>query len=517
MRLGQVRKKPGNAARLLSLGCLWRRLSHRHPPPGNRLFLIMFASLVQLIVAMLYIVGLSSVASAQQSDMHMGTSDIRSLIDQSPISGLQIAVVAICLLMNVVDGMDVLVISYAAPSLAQSWDISPQALGGVFSAGVLGMTVGAVTLAPAADRVGRRPMILACIVLIAAGVLLTAVAQSISQLVVLRFVSGMGIGAMLATVAAMVAEYAPDRSRNFFVGLVLAGYPIGATLSGMIASQIIPVYGWRTMFLVAGAISAATLPLVAWILPESVSFLAQRQPPNALERINRILRRMALPPLARLPDKPRQQSPVGARPILSSQWRGATLKLWTAFLMSFGTLYFLISWIPKLASAAGLSMELAIMAGTVFNLGAIFGIVSQGTLATRYDLRTVIAGFLFATSLLMLVFGWFTGSGAALVLFGLIGFGIQGGFTGLYTVAARLYPTSLRSSGIGWGIGAGRVGAVLGPAAGGVLIGLGMGMTANFQVFAIPLVIAAVATLAISRDSIASPREDRATVAKDAT
>lgn len=434
----------------------------------------------------------------------MTSNDLRSLIDQRPVSGLQITVVLICLLMNVVDGMDVLVISYAAPALALAWDIGPQALGGVFSAGVLGMTVGAVTLAPLADRIGRRPMILVSIVLISGSVLFTALAESITQLVILRFISGLGIGAMLATVAAMVAEYAPDRSRNFFVGLVLAGYPIGATLSGLIAAEVIPAYGWRTMFLVAGAISAATLPLVALLLPESISFLAQRQPPNALQRINRILQKMGLPPQQVLPPQPAAQAAIGLRPIVSREWRSETLKLWIAFLTSFGTLYFLISWIPKLAAGAGLSMELAIMAGTVFNLGAVFGIVSQGALATRFDLRFVIAGFLLVSSLLMLVFGWFTGSGTALLLFGLIGFGVQGGFTGLYTVAARLYPTTLRSSGIGWGIGAGRVGAVLGPAAGGALIALGLSMIDNFRVFALPLAIAAIATMAIDRNRISA-------------
>jgi benzoate transport len=434
----------------------------------------------------------------------MSASELQSLIDRRPVSGLQIAVVVICLLMNIVDGMDVLVISYAAPALAKAWEIGPQALGGVFSAGVLGMTAGAVTLAPAADRWGRRPMILACIIVISASVLTTAAAESVSQLVVLRFVSGLGIGAMLATVAAMVAEYAPERSRNFFVGLVLAGYPIGATIAGLIAAEVIPVYGWRTMFLVAGAISAATLPVAAVLLPESASFLVQRQPRNALERINKILLKMGLPAQETLPQAPTKQPKVGLRPLLASEWRRETLKLWLAFLMSFGTLYFLISWIPKLASGAGLSMELAIMAGTVFNLGAVFGIVCQGALATRFDLRAVIAGFLLITALLMLVFGWFTESATALLLFGLIGFGVQGGFTGLYTVAARLYPTALRSSGIGWGIGAGRVGAVLGPAAGGALIALGLNMIDNFRVFAVPLVVAAMATLAINRKGLAA-------------
>ncbi len=413
------------------------------------------------------------------------------------MTALQIIVIFICCVLNMVDGMDVLIIAYVAPSLSQEWAIGPEALGGVFSAGVLGMTLGAVVLAPKADAFGRRPTILVCLVIITAGVLLTALANSITELVVLRFISGLGIGAMLATVATLVAEYSPDRNRNFFVGLALAGYPVGATVSGLIAAQVVPEYGWRAMFLVAGGISTIMLPLVFWWLPESISFLVRRRPRNALQRINHILQRMGQRPLGELANDTTEGGQKGVRALFARDRRAATLLLWLAFLMSFATLYFLISWIPKLASSAGLSVELAIYAGSVFNLGAAIGILSQGFLSLRFGLKRVIATFMFATAALMLIFGFFSGTILVLVLFGLIGFGVQGGFTGLYTVAARLYPTELRSTGVGWGIGAGRVGAVIGPILGGLLIGIGLSMTANFIIFTIPLLIAGFATIAI--------------------
>ena len=179
-------------------------------------------------------------------------SDIRKLIDSQPISGLQYTVIALCFLMNVLDGMDVLIISYAAPALATEWAISPEAMGWIFSAGLFGMTAGALVLAPLADYFGRRSLILFCLVVMSTGILLTAVAQNVTQLMALRFMSGLGIGAMLASAATMAAEYAPDRRKNLLVSIVLSGYPVGATVSGVVAASIIPEFGWRTMFTVAG-------------------------------------------------------------------------------------------------------------------------------------------------------------------------------------------------------------------------------------------------------------------------
>ncbi len=424
-------------------------------------------------------------------------NDIRALIDSRPISGLQYTVIALCFLVNILDGMDVLIISYAARALATEWAISPEALGIVFSAGLLGMTAGAVLLAPIADLLGRRTLILLCLVIMSAGILLTAYAQNITQLTILRFASGIGIGAMLASAATMTAEYAPDRRKNFLVSAVLAGYPVGATLSGVVAASIIPEFGWRIMFTVAGVATALAFPLVYLLLPESLNFLVKVRRANALEKANRILTSMGC---ARFRELPPAAAPA-ERSKLSSLFAAGkstpTLWLWLAFFMSFATLYFLLSWIPLLAANTGLSPSLAIYAGAVFNLGAFFGILLQGYSSELLGLRRAIGVFLVGAAALMIVFGYVSGSVAVLVLFGLIGFAVQGGFTGLYSVAARLYPTEVRTTGVGWAIGAGRTGAIVGPALGGVFIGVGLSMSANFIVFAVPVVVAAFATAMI--------------------
>jgi benzoate transport len=356
------------------------------------------------------------------------------------------------------------------------------------------MTAGAILLAPVADSIGRRSMILICLVIMSAGILLTAYAQNILQLAILRFVSGLGIGAMLATAATMTAEYAPDRRKNFFVSAVLSGYPVGATVSGVIAATIIPEFGWPTMFIFAGVTTAIASPLVYFFLPESLSFLVKVRPANALARANTILTAMNCSALSSLPpdSTPAKNSKVSS--LFVADKRLPTLWLWLAFFMSFATMYFLISWIPLLAANTGLSASHAIYAGAVFNLGAIFGILLQGYSSQILGLRRSISVFLIGAAVLMAVFGYISGSFAVLVLFGLIGFAVQGGFIGLYSVAARLYPTEVRTTGVGWAIGAGRTGAIAGPALGGILVGVGLSMSTNFIVFALPLVAAAAAT-----------------------
>ncbi|MFK8164606.1 MAG: MFS transporter [Lewinella sp.] len=425
-----------------------------------------------------------------------------NILDSNKLSSLQYATVFICFLMNILDGMDVLVISYCAPAIASAWNVGPEALGVVFSAGLAGMAVGALFLAPFADHIGRKKMILLSAFIVGGGIFLTSFCSSVSQLVLLRFLSGLGIGAMLASTASLTAEYTPDRTKDFWVSFVLSGYPVGAVLSGLVAARVVPESGWSTMFQLAGLMSFITIPLIWFFLSESVDFYLRKQPVGALEKVNRIMGKMNREHLRELPPKPAAKTTLPVGELMGPVYRLPTLKLWAALFLSFAALYFLVSWIPKLATNAGLSLSLAIYAGTVFNLGSFLGIITQGYFSSRYGLKRTISLFFILTAILMAVFRLFIGSDALLVLLGLLGFGIQGGFVGLYAVAARLYPTDFRTMGVGWSIGIGRLGAVIGPALGGVLIGAGVTMAGSFMIFAVPTLLAGVMTILISSKKV---------------
>jgi MFS family permease len=388
------------------------------------------------------------------------------------MSTKQYIAVFICFLMNMLDGMDVLIISYAAPAIAKAWSISPANLGIVFSSGLVGMTVGAIFLAPFADRIGRKSTMLIAGLLMATCIYSTSFATDINVLMIFRFISGLGIGAMMATTAALTAENSPTSTRNFWVSTVVAGYPVGAVLSGLVAATVIKTSGWEYLFELAGYATFLSLPLVGLFIKES--FAPSKQGDT----------------------KPRVQI------LVQEPYRISTFQLWAALFLAFATLYFMLNWIPKLATNAGLSLSAAIYAGTVFNLGAIVGIPMQGYCSSRFGLKKTIGTILIFTALTMLSFGFFVNSPYVLVIFFLMGFGVQGGFVGLYAVAASMYPTYIRTTGVGWAIGAGRLGGIIGPILGGLLVAWGLDMTQSFWVFAIPSALAGLMTFRISSKDI---------------
>ncbi|NBB29766.1 MFS transporter [Cellulophaga sp. BC115SP] len=425
-----------------------------------------------------------------------------TLNQPAKMTSLQYSSILVCFLMNMLDGMDVMVISYAAPAITKAWNIGAEALGLVFSSGLVGMSVGALMIAPYADRFGRKKMMIISGLLMGVTIFITSFAGSINQLIFFRFINGLGIGCMLASTAALTSEYAPSKTKDFWVSFALSGYPIGAVLSGIVAAKIIPTYGWHSIFQLAGCCTLASVPVVYFFLAESLEFYLKSQPLGALEKANDLLVKMGRESISTLPEKPQVHQKVPIKLLLSQEFRISTFQLWIALFLSFATLYFLTSWIPKLASTAGLSIELAIYAGTVFNLGAFVGIITQGYFSSKYGLKKTIGTILVLTAILMAIFKVFVGTDWILLVFGLLGFGIQGGFVGLYAVSARIYPTEFRTTGVGWSIGIGRLGGIIGPAVGGVLIGLGLSMSTNFLIFAIPTALAGLMTWYLSTDKV---------------
>ena len=429
--------------------------------------------------------------------MNEKPTNVRAALNRPQMSPFQLGTLLTCFAMTLLVGMDVLVIAFAAPSISESWNISPEALGVVFSGALAGITAGALFLAPLADRVGRRILILGCTALMGTGVLATAWAQSVSALIIFRIATGLGIGGLLVTVTTLTSEYAPDRSKDFWVSLVLAGYPIGAVLTGILTASLTQDNAWRMMFGITGVATLMAIPAALLLLAESLEFLITRRPKQALARINTIMERMHAPPLDVLPPPVEQPGRSMLKDLFCGPLRAWTPLLWVAFFMTFSSLYFLLSWIPKLITDAGMPRELGIFSGTVFNVGAFVGILSAGGLALRLGLQKTILLFLSGAALLMALFDFASGSALVLVMFGIIGFAVQGGFVGLYAMAARLYPTIVRSTGIGWSMGIGRIGAVVGPIAAGFLVANGATLATSFVVFALPCLVAGLATVAI--------------------
>lgn len=423
---------------------------------------------------------------------------VAALIDRGSVTGLQIAVVAVCCILNMIDGFDVLAISFAAPSIAREWQITPQSLGLVFSAGLVGMALGAMFIAPLTDRIGRRAMIIACLVAISCAMAATGMVRSLGELLAARLVTGLGIGSMLASLTAMVAEYTPDRHRNLSVALLQAGYPVGGTLGGFLAAWIVPEFGWRAVFYWGAVLGALMVPLSVIALPESLQFLIEKRPTGALSKANRILARLGQPAAQALPAPASAPEAAAVSTLLSAARRRNTLLLWSAFFLNSLAIYFVFSWVPKIAVDSGLALDKSILAGALMNAGGVVGIITLGHLSGTRGLRPLILAFLVLGAASLVLYGQLPPNPALLMSVGfVVGFLIMGGFIGLYAAAARIYPTEIRVTGIGWTIGVGRIGAIIGPYLGGVLIALQWSTTANFAIFAVPVLLAGLAAYAL--------------------
>jgi benzoate transport len=406
-------------------------------------------------------------------------------------AGLQILVVALCFLLNMLDGADLLIMSFVAPKLAEQWSVSPENLGVIFSASLAGMAIGCLFVAPLADRFGRRRMILIALALVAVAMVASGYVTSVPQLMLARLFVGVGVGTIGVSMTAMAAEFAPPRYANFAVGFVQAGWPLAAVATAFVAANVIPRSGWQVMFVGIGLLSAALFALVWSILPESLAFLEKRQPPGALDQLNALRLRLGMKSLSALPPPAVEGARFSVATLFHEGRARTSILLWTAVTLGYFVLYFVISWIPKLANQAGLPMDQAIYAGATYNAGACLGTAAMGWITVRYRINHVIALFYAGGAVAMLIFG-FASLPLTPTLFvaAAIGLLVGGGFNGFWGLAANLYPAQIRGTGIGWALGLGRIGAVLGPIVGGVLIGAKLPISSIFAIYTIPLILA---------------------------
>jgi benzoate transport len=426
-------------------------------------------------------------------------SFVTEVIDNGRISRQQVLVVVLCMFFNMLDGFDIIAMAVVAGEVSREMMLPADKVGWIFSFALAGMVAGAMLLAPISDIVGRRKVIVVSIIVVGVSILLTANATTLTEFIALRFISGLGAGVMLASQATLAAEYSPEKYRSLSVTFVTSGYALGAMLTSVAAGLILPDYGWRGMFWFGGA-TTLVMGMVAWLLiPESLKYLLERRPSDALLRINKILTKLNRDSLLQMPDIEARQQKQSAgmvqvmSQLLAREHRKVTLTLWTTFFLAFSALYFLLSWIPMLIEESGFSAADAREAFFLFNLGGVIGVWILGILSTRWKLTNIVFTLMFSASVFMVIFAAMPGNiDLLLTLIFIIGLLQQGGFTGLYAAAAKAYPTSMRSTGIGWSIGLGRLGAVAGPAVAGYLIAGGLDMAANFYIFAVPLAVSAI-------------------------
>jgi benzoate transport len=428
------------------------------------------------------------------------TSFTAEIIDKGKASSQQILVIGLCMFLNMLDGFDITAMSIVNTAVGSELDLTPDRLGLISSAALFGMACGAMFLAPLSDIFGRRTVIISSVFMVSVSIMLTANANSLTAFIILRIFSGLGAGAMLASQAALAIEYSPEKFKALSVALVTSGYPLGAMMTAVIGGYIMPEFGWRGMFWFGGGLTLV-MGLVTWMfIPESLQFLIDRRPKGALEKVNNTLRKLGKDSISELPQTENAQNnnePANAlnnfQDLFRNNYWKPTLTIWLSFLLCFSTMYFLMTWIPALMEYSGFTAATGRTAFFLFNLGGVLGIWLLGAISTKIKLSNIVSSFLITSAILLIVFAASPNQQTLLLsLVLVIGILFQGGFTGLYAVAAKVYPASFRSTGVGWAIGLGRAGAVIGPGVAGFLIAAGFDMSANFYIFSIPAMLGGI-------------------------
>jgi AAHS family 4-hydroxybenzoate transporter-like MFS transporter len=430
------------------------------------------------------------------------TIDVDRFIDERPLSGLQWRVLLLCFAIVLLDGWDTAAIGFVAPAIMSEWGIAKALFGPVLSAAMFGLAAGALLAGPVSDRIGRKAVLIASVVAFGTFSLLCGFAHDVVELTVLRFLTGLGLGAAMPNTTTLVSEYVPARSKAFLLTLMFTGFTLGSGLGGFGAAWLIPHFGWRSV-LVAGGI----LPLILAValpaaLPESVRFLVLRG--GNLTRVARILTRMggvAVSPNATFViAEPKVEAHRSVRSLLCAGYAGVTARLWLTYFMGLVIIYLLTGWLPTLMRDAGFSIERAALITGIFQIGGSLGSVAIGWVMDRLNRRLVVSASyaIGATCVLMLGRIDLTPVLFATVLL-LAGLFLSGAQTGMNALAPMSYPTAMRATGASWMLGIGRCGGITGSLIGGPLLAMGLTGANLFSLLAIPAAIAAVALTAGTR------------------
>lgn len=403
----------------------------------------------------------------------MTATDPREVIDQSAMTTAQVIVVAITVLLNAMDGFDILSIAFASNGIAAEWKINPTNLGLVLSMELVGMAIGSVLLGGLADRIGRRPTLLACLTTMIFGMFMATTSGSPVQLSIWRVVTGLGIGGMLSCTNAVVAEFTNKKWRSLCISLMVIGYPLGGGIGGLWASGLINAYGWRSVFYLGAACTAVLLPTAFLFVPESVHWLTRKQPANALARINASLAKLRQTTVNALPVVLTEDRKKTLADIFSPALIGITLIVTAGYFLHIISFYFLAKWLPRIVGTIFPTLPPGtgprVLALT--NFGGAAGGAIFGMLASRVGLKRLTIIIMVLNAITIGIFGQITADLHTLTWVAIaVGFFGNAAISGMYSIVAYAFPTHVRATGTGFVIGIGRGGAVLSPWLAGTLL-----------------------------------------------
>jgi len=433
------------------------------------------------------------------------TVNVPDLIDRQKVGAFQIRIMILCALAVMLDGFAAQMMGYVAPSLAHDMHLGPAALSRIFAVSLLGLMLGALSFGPIADRYGRRRVIVSCTLIFGLFTLATAFANSAGSLTALRFLAGLGFGGVMPNAIALMAEYAPQRRRGTMITIMFCGFPIGATIVGFAAVPILPAFGWRGVFVLAGVMPLLLVPVLALLLPESIRHLVIHGKES--ERVSQLLARvnsqLVFPADTNFVIT-EERAP--GLPVLHLFRHGralSTIFVWIAFFVSLLDIYLLSSWLPTVFHNAGITLSLSVAATAVFQGGGVVASLILGIFIDRFGAFRTVSLIYLMGSVAVALLGYSHSIFLIMLVAFFAGAGIVGGQTGTNVLAASLYPTYIRSTGVGWGLGIGRIGSIVGPIFGGLMLSMHFPLTTIFMAAAISAFVGAAAIFLMGQSQAA--------------
>jgi AAHS family 4-hydroxybenzoate transporter-like MFS transporter len=433
---------------------------------------------------------------------------VSQIIDERPLSRFQSRTILLCGVVLVLDGFDTQCIGFLAPSMAESLHISIRTFGPVFAAALIGLMISSMAAGPIADRVGRKWPVVIATLTFATFAIATARATTFNELVALRFLTGLGLGGAMPNVVALASEYAPKRLQQTLVAMLFCGMPFGALLGGLVSSVMLPRWGWQSVFYAGGMLPLVVALILIKVLPESIRFLSIRGTDGKV--INGILSQISAE-LAHtqlglsLSSEDKRLEGISVVHLFTEGRATGTLLLWVPFFMNLLILYFIISWLPALLRQTHMPVSAGIIAVSIFSLGGMAGSLMQGRAMNAWGTFIVLLSEFVLCLLLVQSVAFVKSFPLMLTSTFLLGLFVQGAQAGLNALSATFYPTSIRATGVGWALGVGRLGSIVGPVFGGIMMSLQWSPHQIFSAGAIPALLAALAiTLSYSLRSISA-------------
>jgi AAHS family 4-hydroxybenzoate transporter-like MFS transporter len=432
-------------------------------------------------------------------------SATETALENQRIGPLQIRVAAICTLVQMCDGYDVNSIGISVPALTHAWNLPGPAFSTAFVWSSIGIMVGALSAGPIGDRFGRKPLLIGSLAIFGLASLLSAFAGSLGVLAILRFFTGLGIGGGFPGAATLTGDYAPHRRRALMIMVSFTGAPLGGFLCGQLAGLLLPTLGWPSIFLIGGIFPLALVVVMALWLPESPRFLAAKGKLSPHQAA--LLRRLDITPgqTAAAGLDLAQGNPI--KMLFGKGYALQTVLLWVIFFCSLMNLFLFVYWMPEVLHLTGMTPASAARATSFRELGAIAAVLYLGVLIDRFGPERALTanyavGILFIAAIALVAMPYLL---LAVVIF-FSGMTIIGSQTGANAACGKLYPARMRTSGLGWALGIGRLGGIAAPELGRYLLSLGLPPR---QIFLSACLFAAIAAMATGLLALRGTRSTR--------